>query len=235
MTARPDPAANPPRSRRALLAGALGGLAAWAASAASRVNPTEAAAGDPIRMGHTNLAGGTSTELRTQTSKPAFRATQLGGGHALRGDAASGRAVMGVAGPNGTGVWGYSPDNYGVRGLTETGWAVDGYATGQSGIGVIGYSIRHIGVAGSSRNGKGIYAHSDFGIALYAQASQHYAGFIDGRLRVAKNQDFDQMQTPEAPTAPQARLFARGVSGKTQLCVRFPTGAVQVIAEEPDV
>ena len=54
-----------PRSRRALLAGAIGGLGVWAASAIGRAAPAEAAAGDPIRMGRINKARGTSTQLRT--------------------------------------------------------------------------------------------------------------------------------------------------------------------------
>ena len=47
---------NRVRSRRALLAGALGGLGVWAASAIGRVAPAEAEAGDPIRMGRLNKA-----------------------------------------------------------------------------------------------------------------------------------------------------------------------------------
>ena len=39
---------------------------------------------------------------------------------------------------------------------------------------------------------------------------------------------------PSNPPPNEARLFARdNGAGKTQLCVRFPTGAVQVIATEP--
>jgi hypothetical protein len=39
---------------------------------------------------------------------------------------------------------------------------------------------------------------------------------------------------PLAPAADRVRLFARdNGSGKTQLCARFATGAVQVIATEP--
>lgn len=44
----------------------------------------------------------------------------------------------------------------------------------------------------------------------------------------------EQTVDPAAPSANQARLFARdNGSGKTQLCIRFATGAVQVIATEP--
>ena len=39
---------------------------------------------------------------------------------------------------------------------------------------------------------------------------------------------------PPAPTDPiAAHLFARDNAGKKQLCVRFPTGAVQILATEP--
>jgi hypothetical protein len=40
--------------------------------------------------------------------------------------------------------------------------------------------------------------------------------------------------TPAAPAANAARLFIRdNGSGKTQLCVRFHTGAVRVLATQP--
>ncbi len=112
-----------PRSRRALLAGALGGLGVWVASAIGRVAPAEAAAGDPIRMGRLNRARGTSTELQTSTSKPAFWARQLGGGHAIRAEAETGRAVMARAGSNGTGVWAFSPDHFAIHGESNIGYA----------------------------------------------------------------------------------------------------------------
>jgi hypothetical protein len=45
---------------------------------------------------------------------------------------------------------------------------------------------------------------------------------------------FDAQSDPAAPAANDATLYARdNGAGKTQLCVRFPTGAVQVIATEP--
>jgi hypothetical protein len=56
------------RSRRVLLAGALGGLATWAASTASRVDPAAAAAGDPMRIGRTN---------RHAARKPSLKPTAL--------------------------------------------------------------------------------------------------------------------------------------------------------------
>jgi hypothetical protein len=38
---------------------------------------------------------------------------------------------------------------------------------------------------------------------------------------------------PAAPVANRARLVIRDNAGKTQLCVRFHTGVVKVLATEP--
>jgi hypothetical protein len=46
--------------------------------------------------------------------------------------------------------------------------------------------------------------------------------------------DFAEVTAPDAPAANVGRLFVRdNGSGKTQLCARFPTGAIQVVATEP--
>lgn len=46
--------------------------------------------------------------------------------------------------------------------------------------------------------------------------------------------DLPEVTTPAAPGGNHARIFARdNGSGKTQLCVIFPTGAVQVLATQP--
>ena len=50
-------AAGKVRSRRVLLAGAVGGLAAWLAAAAQRAMPAEASAGDPVLAGRSNSGG----------------------------------------------------------------------------------------------------------------------------------------------------------------------------------
>lgn len=57
---------------------------------------------------------------------------------------------------------------------------------------------------------------------------------IDGENVVNAFVEFSETTDPAAPATDHARLYARdnGV-GKTQLCVRFATGAVQVIATEP--
>lgn len=56
----------------------------------------------------------------------------------------------------------------------------------------------------------------------------------DGSEPVDPYVEFREVADPAAPAANRARLFARdNGAGKTQLCVRFPTGAVQVLATEP--
>ena len=211
-----------PRSRRAVLAGALGGLSAWIASAAARVDPTAAAAGDPIRIGQLNTAGGTSTTLETSDSKPTFRAVQLGGGNALRGEAKAGRAVMGVAGPNGTGVYGFSPNHVGVRGQSD------------SGTGVIASSGTGKAVDAMSERGAAVSATSWYGRAVYGESGSGFAGLFVGKLGVDGHVDFDDWSTDEAgsPDLGHARLFASNSFGKTSLCVQFSNGAVHVLATQ---
>ena len=99
-----------PRSRRALLAGAIGGLGVWAASAIGRAAPAEAAAGDPIRMGQVNGAARTTTTLRSRTKEAAaFAVRQFGQGPAISGVNARPQGI------NAVGVYGASD------GLQSTG------------------------------------------------------------------------------------------------------------------
>lgn len=46
--------------------------------------------------------------------------------------------------------------------------------------------------------------------------------------------EFTEMTTPSAAVSNKARLFSRdNGAGKTQICARFATGAVVVVATEP--
>jgi hypothetical protein len=225
---------RPPRTRRALLAGVLGGIGAWVAATATRVDPAAAGAGDPIRMGRLNRASSTATTLQTKTSAPAFLVKQLGAGHALKGEATTGRAVMGVAGSNGTGLWGSSPDHNGVHGMSEIGNGV--LAESISGPGVYAFSTSAQGVYGVSETGGAVVGFSYSGVGIFGDTTVGWAGDFAGRVRVQGYQQFDERGggDPEAPGQNAARLFVRdNGSGKGQLCVRFPTGAIQVIATEP--
>jgi hypothetical protein len=71
-----------PHSRRALLAGAAGGLGGLVAAAIGRVNPVAAAGGDPIVLGNANDAGTSNTTIKTNSSYPgiALQMNNLGTG-----------------------------------------------------------------------------------------------------------------------------------------------------------
>jgi hypothetical protein len=216
MTATVQPESKS-SSRRALLAGALGGLGAWAASAIGRAAPAEAAVGDPIRMGRTNYADGTSTALQTTAKYQTLLVRQRGDGAALRAESESGRAVTARA---------------------TTGIAVDARAYGRP------------AVKAEVRGGPAVYAISANGTAVLAgggtigvdtygpeiglrATSGSVAAYFTGRVFHLGTYDLSEIIDAAAP-GNAARLFARNNgSGKTQLCVRFKSGAVQVIATEP--
>jgi hypothetical protein len=212
MTANTTP--QPPRSRRALLAGAIGGLGVWAASAIGRAAPADAAAGDPIRMGRLNTAGGTTTTLRTKTSAVAFDVQNMAD--------SAGSGVLGfAAGSSGVGVDGLAPDGFGVAGR--------GGRVGVRGDGPVG-------VLGQSPRRSGVFGLTDEGFAVHGQANRNsgFAGYFDGKVFTRRYIEVGKVVVPEAPKADLARLFVRDAgAGKLQLCVRFPTGPVQVIATEP--
>jgi hypothetical protein len=201
-----------PHSRRALLAGALGGLGALAASAIGRATPTEAAAGDALKIGRVNEGGGSTTELRSHTSQPVFRAVQSGGGNALRGEAQAGRGVVGIGGSNGTGLSGYSPNHNAVFASTDTGYCVNVRALGTNSVGI--YST----------------TYGQNATAIWAIGPSRFWGPMTVTAPIV----LTEQTVPTAPPVDQLKLFARDDGfGKTQLCVRFPTGAVQVVATEP--
>jgi hypothetical protein len=97
--------------------------------------------------------------------------------------------------------------------------------------GVKGRSVGEIGVFAQSENGHALEARSTNSHALVAIASKRYAGWFEGRVRVSRYVDIEEIATPAKPTANMARLFVReSRQGHTQLCVRFPNGNVRVLA-----
>ena len=124
------------RSRRALLAGGLGGLAAWAVSAIGRANPVRGADGDVIHVGDQLTATSRTQLTNTTNTIPVFSAQST-----------SGQAIYGISGTY-VGVTGSSTSSTGVTGLSTSGDGVYGQTT--AGTGVRGYSQQSIGVSGSS-------------------------------------------------------------------------------------
>jgi hypothetical protein len=216
-----QPRSNP-SSRRALLAGAVGGLAAWAASAIGRADPAQAAAGDPIRMGRLNLASSTATTLQTKTSRAAYLVNQLGVGAAVKGVATSGRAIIGEAGSQGTGVWAYSPDHSAVSAICPGGEGQAVSAESQNGVGVLAYG-----------GTVGVNAITDLGGVGLRASGETAAEFI-GPVVLNGYQDVQlRQETPPAPPGSYVRLFGRDTGpGKSELCVMFGNGEVFVIATE---
>ena len=170
MTASEQPQSTAP-SRRALLAGALGGIGAWAASVVGRANPVQAGVDGDVVLGAYNFSEAT-TSIQHQTNSDStvfFVASNVGD------------AVAGLS-ESGTAVSGDSFSGQGVTGSSETGWA----------------------------------------------------GYFLGRVFASREIVLLEMSTPSAPTSNKAKLFIRdNGSGKTQLCVRFHTGAAQVLATQP--
>lgn len=127
------------RSRRAVLAGALGGLGAWAASAIGRAGQVRAANGDPVLVGQSQ--SGVSATTLSSTGSPGLIVSSsfTPGGTGLRGftGAQMGIGVQGLShGVEGVGLDGQATAatgaNYGVMGQSASpgGAGLFGLATG---------------------------------------------------------------------------------------------------------
>ena len=202
MTATPQPESKSP-TRRALLAGALGGLGALAASAIGRPGTARAHDPDDVLLGGDNAAD-TPTVFNTITNT---------GGDALHGisDFAIGVRGQSISSNNGTGV-------LGVSGLFVP--------TAKPKTGVYGY-------ANQDNTASGVYGLSLLGVGVRGHSASGYAGYFEGRVYTNAFYELGEIANPALPIANRARLFVRdNGAGKTQLCVRFHTGGVQIIKTE---
>ena len=216
-------------SRRALLAGALGGLGAWAASAIGRASPVRGAEGEAVFVGGDYTAT-TATGFTTTTAS----------------------ALLGIS-DSAVGVTGSSSSYIGVYGNSSTGTGIRGssLATDQPAIfsKSFGDSTAVLGVSGGAdptakpktgvygyanqdSTASAVYGLSPLGVAIRGHTASGYAGYFEGRVYTNAFYELGEVATPAAPLANRARLFVRDSAGKTQLCVRFHTGAVQVIKTE---
>lgn len=157
------------RSRRTILAGALGGLAGLALGALGRPAETRAANGETVTVGG-SFSGTATTQLTVSTMQPAiagYSTATTGTSDGVRGEgyAPNGIGVYGIAradsGPS-TGVRGdtFSPSGTGVYGGGGS-VGVSGYSSQAYGKGVDGYAYsstsgRPIGVSGGSGHASGI-------------------------------------------------------------------------------
>jgi hypothetical protein len=153
------PPAEPPRSRRNVIAAGLAGLAGLVLGSLGLPRPAEAAAGGSLVLGSTTNSAGTSdTSLTTDSSGTALLVTQTGAGAALRGSAT---AVNGIAGfftsANGPGVSGVTAnkDKYAVYGgndATTTGAGAAVRAAGEQNHGLVATTASTSAIAVKATN-----------------------------------------------------------------------------------
>lgn len=140
-----------PRSRRALLAGALGGIVASVATTLRAPIARAGVDGDVV-LDATNT-GAATTEILTTNSNPALRVT-AGTGVAFRGEASTGRGLE-AASDDGHAVHAVSGTSVGVLGASGSDTVPDPIAAST---GVYGISVAGHGVYGASDTGVGVYA-----------------------------------------------------------------------------
>jgi hypothetical protein len=192
-----DSAAASPRSRRALLAAALGSVAGSLATAIARPVPTDAAAGDKLTLGTINYAGSSATRLNATSSGGAFWMTQNGSGSGVRSDSTAGHggvfttahadrdgllvqdlatttgggAALHADGGNNTGV--AATSNAGPKNAVDAHHTANGtalYGQSDGGDGVFGESTSHFGVEGTSASGIGVRGLSA-NVGMYGESS----------------------------------------------------------------
>jgi hypothetical protein len=138
MTASIQPESKAP-SRRALLAGALGGLGALAASAIGRASPARAANGGPVILGQLNEATANTLITTTDTSALYGQSSAVGADAVFGYASAATGGSWGVRGTTestqGSGVVGTAVSNSGAT------YGVQGQAYSPSGVGVYGINI----------------------------------------------------------------------------------------------
>lgn len=189
-----DPAA--PRTRRAILAAGLGGLAATVLTAVGRPSPVAAANGDPILAGSPNAATASTVLTQTSAGFDGLRASTIGSG-------GNGVALKGTGTSDARGVLGTSDTNYGVSASSSNHHAIGAdsatadraaiFARSNGGTGIIGYTgngtdtptaVAKIGVYGYANQdanaravygkslvGTGVWGNSDTGRGLFGRST----------------------------------------------------------------
>ena len=88
------------------------------------------------------------------------------------------------------------------------------------------------GYAAQDSSARGVIGETTSGHGLHGIATTGYAGYFAGKVYVSTFQEMPEISTPSAPGLNKARLFVRDNGGKTQLCVRFNSGAIRVLATQ---
>jgi hypothetical protein len=179
-----DPAA--PRTRRAVLAAALGGVAATALHALGRPQPVSAANGDPVLAGQAVTATAATSVANT----------------------ADGTALLAVSGVDSVapaakiGIYGYANQDANARAI---------YGKSLLGTGVWGNSDTGRGLFGRSTAGTGISAQSDTGRAVFAGNSAADKTAILGQ-NTGGSAGVQGFSGGSLPPAPEPQTGVEGVS-----------------------
>jgi hypothetical protein len=163
-----------PRSRRALLAGALGGLGAVVASAVGRASPVRAEGEAMVVGGDYNDATSATILSNSTTGATVFLGQSTAGGIGVYGYSNSNVGTKGES-PSGTAIFGTSASGIGVSGTSSTWTGVSGTSTSGRGVvgesesaaGVEGTTSSYIGVYGIASSGDGVFGQSNTGIGVY--------------------------------------------------------------------
>jgi hypothetical protein len=177
------------RSRRALLAGTVGGLAAAVAGSLGRAQPVVAHDPDDVRKGAPNTAINATSITNTATDGDAFTGAASGGGIGIRGTSHSGAGVLGstsASGVFGVGVEGYSPAGVGVSGASPSGIGVEGFSESSTLRAVLGISFGdNTGMQGYSGSGLAPASPAKTGVHGYA-AQDDTARGVTGETTVGR-------------------------------------------------
>jgi hypothetical protein len=169
------------RTRRQLLAGGTGALAAaLTAEALARPAPAAAANGDNVILGQENdettvttisnkTVGGTVLSCLAGGTGIAVAGTS-GNGAGLSGESEVGDGVRGFAIRNGRGIFGSSDGGEGVRGESRSGIGVHG----------VGFNSA-TGLQGSSGSGAGVAGFSSTGTAVFGLTSSASQSAVSGQ------------------------------------------------------
>jgi hypothetical protein len=168
-----------PTSRRALLAGAAGGLTAAVVGTLSRAQPASAHDPDDVRLGGTNSTGGLTSITNTANNGFAFHGTASGQGVGVTGVSDAGQGVYGQS-SSGIGVWGNAPSGTGVFGGSNSSYGVSGNSG--SSYGVFGFSDSGDGVYGQTSSGNGVHGKSSSASASGVYGENQASGYgVAGR------------------------------------------------------
>jgi hypothetical protein len=158
-----------PRTRRAILAGALGAAVAGTLGRAQRASAHDP---DDLQLGVLNTATGQTKITTTLTNGDGFLAYANGLGSGIYGDSASGAGVDGFS-ASGIGVDGFSPPGTGLRGVSHSGTGVIGQALNATGA--------TFGVTGESASTSGIGVFGTGGVGVRGESTSGRGGVFKGK------------------------------------------------------